>query len=72
MDGIPVGTFYATGKDYATQTYTIPAGTPTLAGYTFKGWSSDTWVKLADDGTTALTGKDALFQPEEVVPYNGY
>lgn len=69
VDGIPVGTFYATGKDYATQTYTIPAGTPTLAGYTFKGWSSDTWVKLADDGTTALTGKDALFQPEEVVPY---
>ena len=69
VDGIPVGTFYATGKDYATQTYTIPAGTPTLAGYTFKGWSSDTWVKLADDGTTALTGKDALFQPEEVVQY---
>ena len=69
VDGIPVGTFYATGKDYATQTYTIPAGTPTLAGYTFKGWSSDTWVKLADDGTTALTGKDALSQPEEVVPY---
>ena len=67
--GIPEGTFRTTGTTYNEQTYRIPSVRPTLAGCTFKGWSSDTWVKLADDGTTALTGNDALFQPDEVVPY---
>lgn len=67
--GIPVGTFRTTGSGKDNQSFTISDVTPTLAGCTFKGWSSDTWVKLADDGTTALTGKDALFQPEEVVQY---
>lgn len=67
--GIPVGTFRTTGSGKDNQSFTISDVTPTLAGCTFKGWSSDTWVKLADDGTTALTGNDALFQPDEVVPY---
>ena len=67
--GIPEGTFRTTGSGKDDQSFTISDVTPTLAGCTFRGWSSDTWVKLADDGTTALTGKDALFQPEEVVQY---
>ena len=67
--GIPEGTFHTTGTTYNEQTYQIPSVRPTLAGCTFRGWSSDTWVKLADDGTTALTVNDALFQPDEVVPY---
>lgn len=67
--GIPVGTFRTTGSGKDNQSFTISDVTPTLAGCTFRGWSSDTWVKLADDGTTALTGNDALFQPDEVVPY---
>ena len=66
--GIPEGTFRTTGTTYNEQTYTIPSVRPTLAGCTFKGWSSNEWKKTDEDGNE-LMGEAALFQPDEVVPY---
>lgn len=59
--GIPVGTFRTTGLGKDNQSFTISDVTPTLAGCTFKGWSSDTWEnKDADENPV-------LFQPGDTV-----
>ena len=59
--GIPKETEYTTGMNSLLQTYTLPSVTPTLAGCTFKGWSSDTWEnKDADENPV-------LFQPGDTV-----
>ena len=59
--GIPVGTFRTTGSGKDNQSFTISDVTPTLAGCTFKGWSSDTWENKDADGNPVL------FQPGEKV-----
>jgi len=59
--GIPVGTFRTTGSGKDNQSFTISDVTPTLAGCTFKGWSSDTWKNKDADGNPVL------FQPGEKV-----
>ena len=59
--GIPVGTFRTTGSDKNNQSFTISDVTPTLAGCTFKGWSSDTWENKDADGNPVL------FQPGDKV-----
>ena len=64
--GIPEGTFRTTGTTYNEQTYTIPSVRPTLAGCTFKGWSSNEWKKTDEDGNE-LMGEAALFQPGDTV-----
>lgn len=59
--GIPVGTFRTTGLGKDNQSFTISDVTPTLAGCTFKGWSSDTWENIDADGNPVL------FQPGDTV-----
>lgn len=59
--GIPVGTFRTTGSGKDNQSFTISDVTPTLAGCTFKGWSSDTWENKDADGNPVL------FQPGDTV-----
>lgn len=59
--GIPVGTFRTTGLGKDNQSFTISDVTPTLAGCTFKGWSSDTWENKDADGNPVL------FQPGDAV-----
>lgn len=59
--GLPVGTFRTTGSGKDNQSFTISDVTPTLAGCTFKGWSSDTWKNKDADGNPVL------FQPGEKV-----
>ena len=59
--GIPVGTFRTTGSGKDNQSFTISDVTPTLAGCTFKGWSSDTWENKDADGNPVL------FQPGNTV-----
>ena len=59
--GIPVGTFRTTGSGKDNQSFTISDVTPTLAGCTFKGWSSDTWENKDADGNPVL------FQPGDAV-----
>lgn len=59
--GIPVGTFRTTGLGKDDQSFTISDVTPTLAGCTFKGWSSDTWENIDADGNPVL------FQPGDTV-----
>ncbi len=59
--GIPVGTFRTTGLGKDNQSFTISDVTPTLAGCTFKGWSSDTWENKDADGNPVL------FQPGDRV-----
>lgn len=59
--GIPVGTFRTTGLGKDNQSFTISDVTPTLAGCTFKGWSSDTWENKDADGNPVL------FQPGDMV-----
>lgn len=64
--GIPKEVEYTTGDNALTQAYTLPLVTPTLAGCTFKGWSSNEWKKTDEDGNE-LTGDPALFQPGDTV-----
>lgn len=64
--GIPVGTFRTTGSGKDNQSFTISDVTPTLAGCTFKGWSSNEWKKTDENGNE-LTGDAALFQPGDTV-----
>lgn len=59
--GIPKEVEYTTGNNALTQSYTLPSVTPTLAGCTFKGWSSDTWENKDVDGNPVL------FQPGDRV-----
>lgn len=59
--GIPVGTFRTTGLGKDDQSFAISDVTPTLAGCTFKGWSSDTWENIDADGNPVL------FQPGDTV-----
>ncbi len=59
--GIPVGTFRTTGSGKDDQSFTISDVTPTLAGCTFKGWSSDTWENKD------VNGNPVLFQPGDTV-----
>lgn len=59
--GLPVGTFRTTGSGKDNQSFTISDVTPTLAGCTFKGWSSDTWENKDADGNPVL------FQPSDTV-----
>lgn len=59
--GIPVGTFRTTGSSSTNQTFKISDVEPTLAGCTFKGWSSDTWENKDADGNPVL------FQPGDTV-----
>ena len=59
--GIPVGTFRTTGLGKDNQSFTVSDVTPTLAGCTFKGWSSDTWENIDADGNPVL------FQPGDTV-----
>ena len=59
--GIPKEVEYTTGDNALTQAYTLPLVTPTLAGCTFKGWSSDTWENKDADGNPVL------FQPGDTV-----
>ena len=64
--GIPVGTFRTTGSSSTNQTFKISDVEPTLAGCTFKGWSSNEWKKTDEDGNE-LMGEAALFQPGDTV-----
>lgn len=64
--GLPVGTFRTTGSGKDNQSFTISDVTPTLAGCTFKGWSSNEWKKTDENGNE-LTGDAALFQPGDTV-----
>ena len=64
--GIPKEVEYTTGDNALTQSYTLPSVTPTLAGCTFKGWSSNEWKKTDENGN-GLTGDAALFQPGDTV-----
>lgn len=64
--GIPKEVEYTTGDNALTQSYTLPSVTPTLAGCTFKGWSSNEWKKTDEDGNE-LMGEAALFQPGDTV-----
>ena len=58
---LPEGTFRTSGEGADNQSFTISDVTPTLAGCTFKGWSSDTWENK-DAG-----GNPVLFQPGNMV-----
>ena len=64
--GVPEGAFRTTGSSATEQSFTISDVTPTLAGCTFKGWSSNEWKKTDADGNE-LIGNNALFQPGEAV-----
>lgn len=64
--GVPEGAFRTTGSSATEQSFTISDVTPTLAGCTFKGWSSNEWKKTDENGN-GLTGDAALFQPGEPV-----
>lgn len=64
--GVPEGAFRTTGSSATEQSFTISDVTPTLAGCTFKGWSSNEWKKTDADGNE-LIGNNALFQPDETV-----
>ena len=59
--GVPEGAFRTTGSGKDNQSFTISDVTPTLAGCTFKGWSSDTWENKDVDGNPVL------FQPDDTV-----
>lgn len=64
--GVPEGAFRTTGSSATEQSFKISDVTPTLAGCTFKGWSSNEWKKTDADGNE-LIGNNALFQPGETV-----
>lgn len=64
--GIPEGTFHTTGSSNENQSFKVSDVVPTLAGCTFKGWSSNEWKKTDEDGNE-LMGEAALFQPGDTV-----